>query len=39
MAHSIRRVGVIGAGLYSLWSENISLREVEQAEQSDVSMV
>jgi hypothetical protein len=34
--HLTQFVGIIGAGLYSLWSENISLREVEAAEQSDV---
>jgi uncharacterized membrane protein YbhN (UPF0104 family) len=34
--HLTQFVGVIGAGLYSLWSENISLREVEAVEQRDV---
>lgn len=34
--HLTQFIGIIGAGLYSLWSENISLREVEAVEQSDV---
>jgi uncharacterized membrane protein YbhN (UPF0104 family) len=34
--HLTQFVGIIGAGLYSLWSENISLSEVEAVEQSDV---
>lgn len=34
--HLTQFVAVIGAGLYSLWTENISLREVEAVEQSDV---
>jgi hypothetical protein len=34
--HLTQFVGIIGAGLYSLWSENISLSEVETVEQSDV---
>jgi len=36
VVHLTQFVGVIGAGLYSLWSENISLREVEAVEQGDV---
>jgi glycosyltransferase 2 family protein len=36
IVHLSQFVGVIGAGLYSLWTENISLREVEAAEQGDV---
>jgi uncharacterized protein (TIRG00374 family) len=36
--HLTQFIGIIGAGLYSLWAENISLREVEAAEQSDVPM-
>lgn len=36
IVHLTQFVGVIGAGLYSLWSENISLREVEAVEQGDV---
>ncbi len=38
IVHLSQFVGVIGAGLYSLWSENISLREVEAAEQGDVPL-
>jgi uncharacterized protein (TIRG00374 family) len=34
--HLTQFIGIIGAGLYSLWSENISLREVEAVEQNDV---
>jgi uncharacterized protein (TIRG00374 family) len=33
VVHLTQFVGVIGAGLYSLWSEGISLREVEASEQ------
>jgi hypothetical protein len=33
IVHLSQFVGVIGAGLYSLWSEGISLREVEAVEQ------
>jgi len=36
IVHLTQFVGVIGAGLYSLWVENISLREVEAAEQQNV---
>jgi uncharacterized protein (TIRG00374 family) len=36
IVHLTQFVGVIGAGLYSLWAENISLREVEAVEQRDV---
>jgi uncharacterized protein (TIRG00374 family) len=36
IVHLTQFVGVIGAGLYSLWVENISLREVEAAEQENV---
>jgi uncharacterized protein (TIRG00374 family) len=36
VVHLTQFVGVIGAGLYSLWTENISLREVETVEQPDV---
>jgi len=36
IVHLSQFVGVIGAGLYSLWTENISLREVEAVEQRDV---
>ena len=36
VVHLTQFVGCIGAGLYSLWSENISLREVEAVEQRDV---
>ena len=32
--HLTQFVGVIGAGLYSLWVENISFREVEAAEEN-----
>jgi uncharacterized protein (TIRG00374 family) len=39
IVHLTQFVGVIGAGLYSLWMENISLREVEQVEQGDVPVV
>jgi hypothetical protein len=35
IVHLTQFVGVIGAGLYSLWVENISLREVEAAEAED----
>jgi hypothetical protein len=35
IVHLSQFVGVIGAGLYSLWVENISFREVEAAEQED----
>lgn len=34
--HLTQFIGIIGAGLYSLWSENISLREVEAVESNDV---
>jgi glycosyltransferase 2 family protein len=34
--HLAQFVGIISAGLYSLWSENISLREVEAVETNDV---
>lgn len=36
VVHLTQFVGVIGAGLYSLWADNISLREVEAAEHGDV---
>jgi hypothetical protein len=36
--HLTQFVGIIAAGLYSLWSENISLREVEAVEQNDVPL-
>lgn len=36
VVHLTQFVGVIGAGLYSLWKENISLREVEAVEQANV---
>lgn len=36
VVHLTQFVGVIGAGLYSLWTENISLSEVEAVEQPDV---
>jgi uncharacterized protein (TIRG00374 family) len=36
IVHLTQFVGVIGAGLYSLWSENISLRDVEAVERGDV---
>jgi uncharacterized membrane protein YbhN (UPF0104 family) len=35
IVHLTQFVGVIGAGLYSLWVENISLREVEAVEPVD----
>ena len=35
IVHLSQFVGVIGAGLYSLWVEGISFREVEAAEQGD----
>ncbi len=35
IAHLVQFVSVIGAGLYSLWTENISFREVESVEGSD----
>jgi uncharacterized protein (TIRG00374 family) len=35
VVHLTQFVGVIGAGLYSLWKENISFREVEAVEQQD----
>jgi uncharacterized membrane protein YbhN (UPF0104 family) len=35
IVHLTQFVGVIGAGLYSLWVENISFREVEAAEHGD----
>ena len=35
IVHLTQFVGVIGAGLYSLWTENISLREVEAVEQRE----
>ena len=35
VVHLTQFVGVIGAGLYSLWVEGISLREVEASEQGD----
>lgn len=34
--HLTQFMGIIGAGLYSLWSENISLREMEEVEAKDV---
>lgn len=36
VVHLTQFVGCVAAGLYSLWSENISLREVEAVEQRDV---
>ena len=36
VVHLTQFVGCVAAGLYSLWSENISLREVEAVEQGDV---
>jgi glycosyltransferase 2 family protein len=36
IVHLTQFVGVIGAGLYSLWVENISFRDVEAAEQEHV---
>jgi uncharacterized protein (TIRG00374 family) len=38
IVHLTQFVGVIGAGLYSMWTESISLSEVEAVEQSDVSV-
>lgn len=38
IVHLTQFVGVIGAGLYSLWRENISLREVEAVEEPDVTV-
>jgi glycosyltransferase 2 family protein len=35
IAHLTQFVSVIGAGLYSLWTENISIKEVESAERSN----
>jgi hypothetical protein len=35
VVHLTQFVSVIGAGLYSLWKENISLREVESVESND----
>lgn len=35
VVHITQFIGVIGAGLYSLWSENMSLREMEDLEQED----
>ena len=35
IVHLTQFVAVIGAGLYSLWKENVSLREVESVEQRD----
>ena len=36
VVHLTQFVGCIAAGLYSMWTESISLREVEAVEQSDV---
>jgi uncharacterized protein (TIRG00374 family) len=36
VVHLTQFVGCIAAGLYSMWTESISLREVEAIEQSDV---
>ena len=36
IVHLAQFVGCVAAGLYSLWSENISLREVEAVEHGDV---
>ncbi len=38
VVHLTQFVAVIGAGLYSLWTENVSLREVESVEQRDGAM-
>jgi len=38
VVHLTQFVGCIAAGLYSMWTESISLREVEAVEQSDVPM-
>lgn len=38
IVHLTQFVGCIAAGLYSMWSESISLREVEAAEQSNVTV-
>lgn len=39
VVHATQFIGCIGAGLYSLWTEGISLREVEAAEVEDGASV
>lgn len=39
IVHLTQFVGCIAAGLYSMWTESISLREVEAVEQGDVPAV